>query len=273
VSARSDHDEVAELLGAYALDAVDAEEARRIEGHLAECPRCRGEVDELRDVAAALASQSALEADQPPPELWARISDAVGRSARVAPVDQVPQPSVSRPPASITRLADARRRTRDPRRWLQAIGAAGAAAAIALLALGLVNADGRVHQLQSAVAGSGAQAAVRAALVSPGHKVVRLRTPSGTAVASLVVEHTGAGYVVSSRMSPLPADETYQLWASIGGRPISLGLLGRRPATGTAFSLGSAARIARALMVTVEPAGGVAAPDHAPVAIGALGLS
>ena len=265
MSATRDHDEVVELLGAYALDAVEGDEARRIERHLAECPRCRAEMDELREVAAALAVQNALEAEQPPPELWARISGGLGAGATGAPA--------SRKPASITRLADVRARKRDPRRWLQSIAAAGAAAAIALLALGLVNADGRVHQLQGALAGGGAQATVREALGAPGHQVVRLRTPSGTAVARLVVEHTGAGYVVSSAMSPLPADETYQLWASIGGRPISLGLLGRRPAPGTAFSLGSAARIARALMVTVEPSGGVAAPDRAPVATGALRLS
>ena len=38
------HDEAAELLGAYALDAVEADERDAIEHHLNECPRCRAEV-------------------------------------------------------------------------------------------------------------------------------------------------------------------------------------------------------------------------------------
>ncbi len=36
------HEEVSELLGAFALDAVDGDEYEQIEAHLAECPRCRG---------------------------------------------------------------------------------------------------------------------------------------------------------------------------------------------------------------------------------------
>ena len=48
------HTDVEGLLGAYALDAVDPEETERIEAHLADCPRCRAEVDRHREVAAAI---------------------------------------------------------------------------------------------------------------------------------------------------------------------------------------------------------------------------
>ncbi|HEX3425675.1 MAG TPA: zf-HC2 domain-containing protein [Acidimicrobiales bacterium] len=48
------HAELQELLGAYALDAVDPEEAAVIELHLATCPRCRTELAEHREVAALL---------------------------------------------------------------------------------------------------------------------------------------------------------------------------------------------------------------------------
>ena len=51
------HDEVSELLGAFALDAVDGEEYEQIEAHLSECPRCRAEVDAHREVAAALGNR------------------------------------------------------------------------------------------------------------------------------------------------------------------------------------------------------------------------
>jgi anti-sigma factor RsiW len=48
------HTELQELLGAYALDAVDPDEAAAIERHLPTCPRCRNELAEHREVAALL---------------------------------------------------------------------------------------------------------------------------------------------------------------------------------------------------------------------------
>src|SRR5260370_46859 len=77
----------------------------------------------------------------------------------------------------------------------------------------------------------------------------------------------GGGYLVWSRMPQLPVGETYQLWGLIQGRTISLGLLGRRP-TEAAFTVASSAP--STLLVTVEPAGGVLAPDRAPTASGSV---
>ena len=48
------HEAASELLGAYALDAVDGAERSDLEEHLATCPRCRAELDGLREAAAAL---------------------------------------------------------------------------------------------------------------------------------------------------------------------------------------------------------------------------
>jgi len=67
-------------------------------------------------------------------------------------------------------------------------------------------------------------------------------------------------------MPALPPDETYQLWAIISGRPISMGLLGSRPEQ-AAFTMASA-HTATELAVTVEPSGGVATPTRPPVATG-----
>ena len=47
------HDEASDLLGAYALDAVDGDEFTELEAHLDTCPRCRAELDTLHEVAAA----------------------------------------------------------------------------------------------------------------------------------------------------------------------------------------------------------------------------
>jgi anti-sigma-K factor RskA len=73
---------------------------------------------------------------------------------------------------------------------------------------------------------------------------------------------------VASALPTLPADETYQLWANIGGQPVSLGLLGDRVEPGAAFSLRSERGRAVEVLVTVEPAGGVVVPDRAPIASG-----
>jgi hypothetical protein len=49
-----------QLLGAYVLDALDEEERRELETHLATCETCRAELEELEDVKRAL--------DDVPPE-------------------------------------------------------------------------------------------------------------------------------------------------------------------------------------------------------------
>jgi len=62
-----------ELTAAYALDALDAEEAREYERHLASCEQCREELAQLSDGAAALAFGA--DAPAPPDALRERILD------------------------------------------------------------------------------------------------------------------------------------------------------------------------------------------------------
>ena len=75
-----------ELLGAYALDAVDADEAVAVEAYLARAPRAADEVARLRNAAAWIGAAEAL---APPPELHGTVLEAararrpttLGRSA------------------------------------------------------------------------------------------------------------------------------------------------------------------------------------------------
>ena len=46
----TEHDEIPELLGAYAHDAVEPDAAALVEDHLRECPRCAAEVAESEAV-------------------------------------------------------------------------------------------------------------------------------------------------------------------------------------------------------------------------------
>ena len=71
----TEHQDIEELLGAYALDAVDPDEARLVEEHLVECPRCRAEVAAHREVAALLTSGTS---DPVPDGVWDRITADLG---------------------------------------------------------------------------------------------------------------------------------------------------------------------------------------------------
>lgn len=287
-TAGDQHQRVSELLGAFVLHAVEPDESEMVVSHLEECHRCRVELDQLQEVAAAIGNVTA----PPSAALWDRIAQHLGEPGTAA---TRPSPSLDRPvevvagPGALGALREPGapqpdhpnrryRRSAAPRRptgGARSVAVVGAVAACAALAavfgIGWSNANGRAGQLQDALARRGPGAAVAAALVSPGHRVVDLRSSSGSQVAELVVRRNGAGYVVSSRMPALPGDETYQLWAEIADQPISLGLLGSEPGRGDAFSLGTAVADAAALMVTVEPSGGVVTPDRGPVARATLG--
>jgi anti-sigma factor RsiW len=270
-----DHDEVQELLGAYALDAVDDDERRDIEGHLESCPRCRGELDAYREVAAAIGNCAPRTGD-PPGHLWDRVASNL-RASRHGREEGTPdaellrelrgklaRPERSTPPASVTPI-HAERNAQRRRRQLGALAAA-ALVIIAGLGIELARLQNQVNQAQSALAGRGIQGAVVATLDNPLHRGATLRTGDGRDVAQ-VVALDGHGYLLASDLVTLPGDRTYQLWGLISGQPVSLGLLGGRPGT-VAFSFGSAHP--SKIMITVEPSGGVTTPTQAPLAQGVL---
>src|SRR5579863_6795438 len=95
------HDEVALLLGAFALDAVDGDEAEAIRLHLAECPRCASEVAEHWEVTGLIANAGV----DAPPELWDRIAARIDHTGpdlrRPAPLNLAARQSAP------TRAADA----------------------------------------------------------------------------------------------------------------------------------------------------------------------
>ena len=64
------HDEFSELLGAYALDAVDPDEAQELELHLRTCAVCAQEVAEHREVASLLVHSGSTAPDG----VWDRIA-------------------------------------------------------------------------------------------------------------------------------------------------------------------------------------------------------
>jgi len=246
------HDEVAELLGAYALDAVESDEAAAIAAHLETCPRCSAELAEHREVVGMIANAGG----DAPVELWDRIAQQIQPPG--APPDL--RPAGVAPP---TPLAGARRRRRTGRA-VAAVAAGAAAAVIALLGVQVGRLDNRVGQLAAAAQHTGLSQAVQAAFLATDKRTVTLADRSGTPAADLLILPDGSAFVVNVHLRALPADRTYQLWAFAGGRPVSLGLLGNHPVD-VPFTVNPTVA-ATTFAVTTEPAGGVVAPTSAPVA-------
>jgi hypothetical protein len=243
------HDEAIELLGAYALDAVDGDEREALERHLQECPRCRAEVADHRTVASFLGS-----AGGPAPEgLWDRIAGSLEEAPpelRLAPV--VP-------------LQKARERRSVPL-WLGAAAGAVAAAVIAVLGVQVVHLN---HQVDNLAAPQRADAvllsAATHAFADPTAWRASLRSSDGAVTAKAVVLADGSGFLVADSLPPLPSGRTYQLWAVAGGQKISAGVLGSRPGV-VAFRY--AASDVSAFAVTAERAGGVVSSANSPVVLG-----
>lgn len=254
------HDEASELLGAYALDAVDGGEFVELEEHLEGCPRCRAELDGLREVAAALGNT----VETPPEGLWSGIASRLPE--RDGEEEAPPMPPLDSEGRSPFRTPAPERRQRRGA-VATAVGIAVAAAAVAaVLGVGLVRADNKVSHLQSAAVHAPSAAAL--ALTTKGHRMVELTSSTGATLADFVVVPDGRGYLVDSRLPSLGAGRTYQLWGTVGAQTISLGLLGAAPRQAT-FTMAGSVRPSR-LSITAEPAGGTVAPSGAIVATGTV---
>lgn len=195
------HPEVQELLGAYALDALEAGEVDAVDLHLRECARCRAEVEEYREAAALLAFGGV----DAPEGVWERIQASLEEAppklelARVVPL-----------PAS---------------RW-QSYGAklaAAAAVVISLVALGVTVVRGGGGDDPS-----GLDAEIAASALDPGALQVHLVSGDGKGSADVILLD-GKAYLAKHTLPKLADGETYQLWGQRGDTKVSLGVLGNEP--------------------------------------------
>ena len=204
---------------------------------------------------------------EPLPEgLWSQIASRLPE--RQEGDEPPPMPQLARQGASPFR-PPADGRTPRRRATVGVIGAlAVAAAAVAvILGIGLVHANDKVANLQSAQRTPGSST-VTAALSTPGHRIVTLDADSGAQLARVVVVPSGQGYLVSSKLPSLSHGQTYQLWAIEGNQPISLGLLGTSPRQ-AAFTMAGSTRPSH-LSITAEPAGGSVFPTGSIIATGTV---
>ena len=247
MAGRLTHQEIEELLAAYALDAVEPDEAAAVRAHLEQCPRCQSELATHREVAASLAH-----AGSPAPEgLWERISAALEEAppsldlSRVAGSAPPPRRSYTRPLAAVGGLA---------------------AAVIGVLGFQVIRQDQRIDQLSEAARQRALlQAAASADADARAQRVV-LRSEDGRLYAQAALQPNGEGYLVRHNLPPLPEGRTYQLWGRVDDRMVSLGVLGPAPGVVAFHVHGDVDTVA----VTDEQAGGMATPTRAPMVRGFL---
>ncbi|MFI7120307.1 anti-sigma factor domain-containing protein [Amycolatopsis sp. NPDC049868] len=213
------------LTGAYAVDAVPAEEAAAFERHLRGCPACGQEVRELRETAARLGRALAT---APPP----RLREATLR--RVAHTRQWPPSVARRGEAAKIRFT----------LW------GAAAAAVGALVFGLVTATTDPAPQQPT--------AVDAVLAAPDASTAKSAERGTTTVVTS--RSQGKIVVMAGELPPLAAGKAYQVWLIGASGVHSAGLLAPDGPHRTQPVLADLPGGIDRVGITAEPAGGSPAP-------------
>jgi anti-sigma-K factor RskA len=201
-----DHGAVDELGAAFALGALEPDEARAVAEHLATCPEPHIEVRSLLGIEQVLGVS--LEPVQPSAALRDRV---------MASIERAPQ---ERGAAAVRPPAPAKRRER--RGWLDWLSPRVArplalATMVALIAVGAV---GLNLQAQLAERDEALRAVANA--IASGQTAFRVE---GDAGRGYVVDTPGDGAVlVVAELALLPADKIYELWLlDAEGTPVAVG--------------------------------------------------
>jgi Anti-sigma-K factor rskA/Putative zinc-finger len=219
-----------DLTAAYALHALEPNEARAYEEHLAHCERCRGELAELSESATALAY--AADGPEPPAGLRERILEQA-RADRPNVVPLRPRWAI---PAAAT--------------------AAVAVAAAVALAIWAVSLSDRLDRRSGEL-----RAQERASQIIGDPAAHRVEIEGGR--GSLVVTRTGAGALVLARLQHAAPGRTYEAWVAQGGSPKAAGTF-EGGGNVTTFALDRPVPDGATVMVTEERDGGVDMPTQMP---------
>ena len=253
------HEQFADDLSLYALEALHGEERRVIEKHLEDCQDCRHELAQIQGDLGLLALSAS--GPRPPARSRERLMTAIAKEPRRIPVRLV---------------------KRKP--WWIALEWGAAAAAVAMILLLLrQNTDLRQHVAALEVNSMGQQQQLLQAkeLIttltssdSVHFTLVAGKTPPQPQGKAIYQRSTGTLVFLASNLPELPPQKTYELWLiPTHGVPIPAGLF--RP-----DAHGSAAVVkpplptgveAKTFAITVEPDSGSTAPTSTPIMVGITG--
>jgi Anti-sigma-K factor rskA len=262
------HNELQELLGAYAVHALNDYETVLVDEHLPTCAPCRLELDELLEASASLALLSLDDAADYPvdPTMDARILDRIRAQTTIdltadptgshlanSVAGIVSESAIGTATATVLPFDVKRKRTHS--RWKMAVASAAAATAISI-PLGLSLGGGTTS----------IAALAKSAAKQQGSQTVALLNDTKGVVAEVVLTTGGQAYLRNTSLPELTDGTTYQLWTINDGTAISAGVMGPNPKT-VAFFSGAKPRT---FAITVEKSAGTPASVESPVAVGTI---
>jgi len=252
------HEQFAEDLALYALNALEGDDRAVLEKHLAACSECRLELEQLRGDGALLALSTM--GPKPPARARQRLLDAVAKQA-VPTLSQK-----TRKDGTPTVVA--------PRRsWWGALGWA-AAAAVIVFAASLWMENAALRQSLASASAQGVQSAreledlrkIAAPLIAPETQritLVAMKTPPQPQGKAFYLRNRGSLVFMANNMPSLPPQKAYELWLiPIQGAPIPAGTF-KPDAHGSATVVNPplpSGMEAKAFAITVENEAGASTP-------------
>ena len=210
------HHDIEELLGAYALDALEADEHELVTAHLTTCARCRAEVEQHREVAALLAHSG----EPAPVGVWDKIASSL--DATPPDLGLVPPPPIFTAPPK--RRTGARRSLPVNRFGASLLGVAAAAVVIVLLAFQVQGLNRQVDTLERLAAGQAVDRGFESAASSADATLVELAS-DGTEIQTraFLTPDSGRRAAALGRAlgDYLSANDTDALFADLGDRLIT----------------------------------------------------
>ena len=258
---------VNDLSGAYALDAVTAEERSTVEAHLGESEEMRNEVTGMIEAASLLGR--AVEPVEPSAELKMSIMALVASTPQlpqlVAPVRTLQESGSVMAEAAATGAVTNRPA---PLRWLRqpVVMLTAAAASLALVVGGIAIAN-TFSDDRAQIAQANELVAINAASDFDQDTVEVAGGGSAKLVWSVSV---GRSALIANDLSALPSEEIYQLWYidSAGARSAGTFTVdGEKP---TWRVLDGTLAMGDTVGVTVEPRGGSLQPTTDPIIVVAI---
>ncbi|GGK96636.1 hypothetical protein GCM10007382_16120 [Salinibacterium xinjiangense] len=248
--------EVESLSGAYALHALDNDETRLFEAHLAESEETRNEVTELTDTAVLLGM--AIDPVAPPASL------KLGIMAQLASTPQLPREEAGRVqdpihPSSFNGKAAAKAQARWFSKPLTAL-ASIAAAVILVVGGGVIVNSVNDNSFQQAQAN-------QLAAIGSANDTQRVDTAIGSGGSATLMwsQELGTSAFIAEGLQELASGKTYELWYIGSDGPRAAGTF-NIDKNGNAWRvLDGELQSGDVIGVTIEPSGGSESPTTAPV--------
>lgn len=236
------HEDYKEMIPARALSALDAAEARALSDHLSECAECQRELQEWEATAAALAVSA--KPMEPSPEVRERLLNEIRKDL------------------SVPQVIPFRSATRNIWTSFGSLGAIAAVILVTALIVGLIVLWRQNRAVQTELARS--QEFLQL-VTTPGARVTDLKgiDLGAGATAKLVYDTTGRAMLMADKLPDVPQGQAYQLWFIVGKNPPMPGKTFLPDDEGKGMlkdRMPEAALDSAVFAITMEPAGGVAAP-------------